>query len=136
MLLHSAAGSIRTIWGSKLGATVIGTVGSDEKCSLAKANGCAFAVNYSRDWEHEILAWTGGTKVDTVFDSICKDTLLSSLDLTTPFGPVIVFGMASGPAPAIDPELLNRKRLSLADEAFHFSAQRGSGAISGDAANV
>ncbi|MER8465444.1 quinone oxidoreductase [Mesorhizobium sp. M1396] len=113
VLLHAAAGGVGSIvasWASKLGATVIGTVGSDEKCSLAKANGCAFAVNYSRKgWEDEILEWTGGTKVDAVFDSIGKDTFLSSLDLTTPFGTVIVFGMASGPAPAIDPELLNRK---------------------------
>lgn len=113
ILVHAAAGGVGSIlshWGKALGATVIGTAGSTEKCRLAEDNGCDFAVNYSEPgWVEAILARTGGKKPNVVYDSVGQATFLQSLDLAARFGMVVVFGMASGPAPAIDPELLNRK---------------------------
>ncbi|WP_292593586.1 zinc-binding dehydrogenase [Mesorhizobium sp.] len=113
VLLHAAAGGVGSIlasWASKLGATVLGTAGSDKKCAVARDKGCAIAVNYNKPgWQDALLSFTGGTKADVVYDSVGQQTFLSSLDLAAPFGSVVVFGMASGPAPAIDPEMLNRK---------------------------
>jgi len=113
ILVHAAAGGVGSIlasWASKIGATVLGTAGSEAKCAVARAKGCAVAVNYRQaGWQDSLLSFTGGEKVHVAYDSVGLQTFLSSLDLTAPFGTVVVFGMASGPAPAIEPELLNRK---------------------------
>lgn len=113
IIVHAAAGGVGQVlcrWAKALGATVIGTAGSEEKCRIAEAAGANFAVDYSKpDWTEKILAATGGRKADVVYDSVGKDTFLHSLDLTAPFGLVVLFGSASGPAPSIAPELLNKK---------------------------
>ena len=113
VLIHAAAGGVGQIlcqWAKSLGAFVIGTAGSPEKCSTAKANGADIAIDYSKeDWVQTLLTATKGKKANVVYDSVGKDTFLKSLECAAPFGLVVLFGAASGPAPAIDPELLNKK---------------------------
>lgn len=113
ILVHAAAGGVGQIlcqWAKSLGAFVIGTAGSPEKCAVAKAAGADVAIDYSQEnWPQALLAATGGKKADVVYDSVGRDTFLKSLDCAAQFGLVVLFGAASGPAPAIDPELLNKK---------------------------
>ena len=113
VLVHAAAGGVGQIlcrWAKGLGALVIGTAGSEEKCAIAREAGCSVAVNYSKEnWPELLLKETGGRKADVVYDSVGKATFLKSLDCAAPFGMVVIYGAASGPAPAIEPELLNKK---------------------------
>lgn len=113
ILIHAAAGGVGQIlcrWAKGLGAFVIGTASSEEKCAAAKEAGADIVINYTRpEWPKELLEATGGKKADVVYDSVGKDTFLDSLDCTAQFGLVVVYGAASGPAPAIAPELLNKK---------------------------
>ena len=113
VLIHAAAGGVGQIlcqWAKGLGAFVIGTAGSPEKCAVAKAAGADIAIDYSQeDWVKTLLEATGGKKANVVYDSVGKDTFLKSLECAAQFGLVVLFGAASGPAPAIDPELLNKK---------------------------
>ena len=84
ILLHAAAGGVGLIlsqWAKHLGATVIGTVGSDEKAKLAKAHGCDHTIVYTKeDFVKRVEEITGGKKVPVVYDSVGKDTFLKSLD--------------------------------------------------------
>lgn len=113
ILVHSAAGGVGQIltrWAKALGATVVGTAGSAAKCEIARQAGCDIAIDYSHDdWVEAILTATGGRKARVVYDAVGKDTLLKSLDCAAPFGLVVSYGAASGPAPAISPDLLNKK---------------------------
>ncbi|MDD5169930.1 MAG: quinone oxidoreductase, partial [Syntrophales bacterium] len=113
VLVHAAAGGVGQIlcqWAKGLGAYVIGTASTEAKCATAREAGCDIAINYSQDnWPARLLEATGGKKAAVVYDSVGKDTFLKSLDCAAQFGLVVVFGAASGPAPAIDPELLNKK---------------------------
>ena len=113
ILVHAAAGGVGQIlcqWGKALGAFVIGTAGSPEKCAVAKACGADIVIDYSKEnWVETLLAATNGKKANVVYDSVGKNTFLKSLDCAAQFGLVVLFGAASGPAPAIDPELLNKK---------------------------
>ena len=113
VLIHAAAGGVGQIlcqWAKGLGAYVIATAGSAEKCAAARKAGADLAIDYSADdWPKVLLEATGGRKAHVVYDSVGKATFLKSLDCTAPFGLVVVFGAASGPAPAIEPELLNKK---------------------------
>jgi NADPH2:quinone reductase len=100
ILLHAAAGGVGLIlsqWAKHLGATVIGTVGSDDKAKLAKANGCEHVIVYTReDFVKRVAEITNGNKVPVVYDSIGKDTFLKSLDCCAPLGLVVLFGQSSG----------------------------------------
>ena len=113
VLIHAAAGGVGQIlagWAKALGAFVVGTVGSQAKVAAAKEAGCDAVVDYSKpNWVEEVLKATGGKKANVVYDSVAKDTFLGSLDCTAPFGTVALFGAASGPAPEIQPEILNKK---------------------------
>lgn len=113
VLVHAAAGGVGQIlcrWAKSLGALVVGTAGSAAKCEIARAAGCDVALDYSHDdWPAKMLEATGGKKARVVYDSVGQHTFLKSLDCAAPFGLVVVYGAASGPAPAIDPELLNKK---------------------------
>ncbi len=101
ILLHAAAGGIGTIlsqWAKHLGATVIGTVGSDDKATLARASGCEHVIVYTReDFVKRVGELTGGRKVPVVYDSVGKDTFMKSLDCCAPLGLVVLFGQSSGP---------------------------------------
>ncbi len=113
VLVHAAAGGVGQIlasWAKGLGAFVVGTVGSPAKFAAAKEAGCDAVVDYSNaNWVEEVLKATDGRKANVVYDSVAKDTFLGSLDCTAPFGTVALFGAASGPAPEIQPDILNKK---------------------------
>jgi NADPH2:quinone reductase len=113
VLVQAAAGGVGQIlcrWAKALGAFVIGTTGSAAKCEVARAAGCDVAVDYTADdWPDTLLAATGGRKARVVYDAVGQHTFLKSLDCVAPFGLVVLYGAASGPASAIDPELLNKK---------------------------
>ncbi|MGE8331573.1 MAG: zinc-binding dehydrogenase, partial [Paraburkholderia nemoris] len=90
-------------WAKALGATVIGTVGSDEKAELAKAHGCDYPIIYTREnFTKRVREITNGAGVPVVYDSIGKDTFTGSLDCLAPLGMFVSFGNASGPLPPID----------------------------------
>jgi len=113
VLLHAAAGGVGLIacrWLSHLGATVIGTVSTDDKAALAKAHGCAHPVVYTReDFVERVRELTGGEGVPVVYDSVGKDTLLRGFDCLRPRGVMVSFGNASGAPDPIDPLVLSRK---------------------------
>jgi NADPH2:quinone reductase len=113
ILLHAAAGGIGLIacqWARALGVTVIGTVGSDEKAALAKANGCTHPIVYTREnFVERVKALTGGKGVPVVYDAVGKDTFPGSLDCLSPRGMFVSFGNASGPVPPFDILLLSQK---------------------------
>lgn len=106
VLVHAAAGgvgSILTQWAKHLGATVIGTVGSDHKARIALANGCDHVINYrSEDFVARVEQLTVGAKCHVVYDSIGQATFPGSLDCLRPFGCFVSFGFASGKMPPFD----------------------------------
>ena len=113
ILFHAAAGGVGLIacqWAKHLGATVIGTVGSDAKAELAKAHGCDHPIVYSReDFVARVKEITDGKGVPVVYDSVGKDTFDGSLDCLAPFGVVALFGQSSGPVPDFNLGLLAAK---------------------------
>ncbi len=102
VLFHAAAGGLGLIacqWLKALGATVIGTVGSDEKAALARAHGADHVIVYTReDVPARVRELTGGRGVPVVFDSVGKATFFSSLDCLRPLGLLVSFGNTSGAA--------------------------------------
>jgi NADPH2:quinone reductase len=106
ILIQAAAGGVGLFvcqWAKALGATVIGTVSSDEKAELAKAHGCDYPIVYTREnFAQRVKEVTNGAGVPVVYDSIGKDTFGGSLDCLAPFGLFVSFGNASGPLPLID----------------------------------
>lgn len=113
MLFHAAAGGVGLIacqWARAIGATMIGTVGSDEKAALAKEAGCTHVINYrTEDYVARVKEITGGKGCDVVYDSVGKDTFPSSLDCLKPKGLWVSFGNASGPVPPFDMAILSAK---------------------------
>jgi len=113
ILLHAAAGGVGLImsqWAKALGATVIGTVGSDAKAAVARAHGCDHVINYStEDTVKRLRELTGGKGVPVVYDGVGKDTLMISLDCLQPRGLMVSFGNASGAVPPLDVLLLSAK---------------------------
>ena len=113
ILFHAAAGGVGLIacqWARTLGATVIGTVGSDEKAALAKANGCTHTIVYTREnFVERVKALTDGKGVPVVYDAVGKDTFPASLDCLSPRGLFVSYGNSSGPVPPLDIMLLVQK---------------------------
>lgn len=103
ILFHAAAGGVGLIacqWARVLGVNLIGTVGSDQKAALARANGAAHVINYNTEnFVERVREITGGKGVSVVYDSIGKDTFTGSLDCLAPLGMMVSFGNASGPVP-------------------------------------
>lgn len=130
ILLHAAAGGVGLIasqWARDLGATVIGTVGSDDKAELARAHGCHHVIVYSREnFAERVREITGGQGVAVVYDSVGQATFMGSLDCLRPLGTMVSFGNASGPVPPFEPGILAAKgslfltRPSL----MHYTAKR------------
>jgi NADPH2:quinone reductase len=113
LLFHAAAGGVGLIvcqWAKAIGATMIGTVGSDDKAQLAKAAGCTHVINYrTEDYVARVREITGGAGCDVVYDGVGKDTFPSSLDCLKPRGLWVSFGNASGPVPPFDLQILSAK---------------------------
>ena len=112
ILIHAAAGGVGLIfcqWAKHLGATVIGTVGTDEKAEIARAHGCDHPINYAKeDFVERVRDITGGEGCAAVYDSVAKDTVMGSLQCLRPRGVLAGFGSASGPFPPLDTDLLRR----------------------------
>jgi len=113
ILLHAAAGGVGLIacqWAKHLGATVIGTVGSDDKAAVARAHGCDHAIVYTReDFVARVRELTGGRGVPVVYDSVGRSTWEGSLDCLAPLGLMVSYGNASGPVPPFAPGVLAAK---------------------------
>jgi NADPH:quinone reductase len=113
ILFHAAAGGVGLIagqWAKHLGASVIGTVGSDDKIELAKAHGCDHVLNLRMDeWVTRVRELTNGEGVPVVYDSVGKDTFAGSLDCLAVRGMLVSFGNSSGAVPAFEPAILSTK---------------------------
>ncbi len=113
ILIHAAAGGVGTIvsqWAKHLGASVIGTVGSEEKAEIARAHGCDHTINYTEeDFAKRTAEITGGRGVDVVYDSVGQATFLKSLDCLRPMGTMVSFGQSSGSVPPLDLKILAGK---------------------------
>lgn len=112
ILIHAAAGGVGTIvcqWAKALGATVIGTVSSEQKAEVARRHGCDHPIIYTREnFAARVREITGGEGVPVVYDSIGKDTFMDSLACLRPLGLMVLFGASSGPVPPFDCTLLAR----------------------------
>jgi NADPH2:quinone reductase len=130
ILVHAAAGGVGLImcqWAKALGATVIGTVGSEEKAELARAHGCDHPILYRKqDFVAEVNRVTNGEKLPVVYDSVGRDTFMKSLDCLRIRGLMVSFGNASGPVEPFSPLLLSQKgSLYLTRPTlFHYVASR------------
>jgi NADPH:quinone reductase len=106
VLFHAAAGGVGLIacqWLKSLGARVIGTAGSAEKCQLVLKNGADFCINYrTENLVERVKEITNGEGVPVVYDSVGKDTFEPSLNCLRPYGLLVSFGNASGPVPPVD----------------------------------
>ena len=112
-LVHAAAGGTGSLvvqMAKMLGARVFGTVSTDEKAKIARQAGADETILYtSQDFEAEVKRLTGGRGVDVVYDSVGQSTFDKSLNSLRPRGVMALFGQASGPVPAFDPNILNGK---------------------------
>jgi len=110
-LVHAAAGGMGLLlcqMAKMLGATVIGTVSTEEKAALAKAAGADHVILYTKqDFEPEVKRLTGGRGVDVVYDGVGASTFDKSLNCLRPRGYMILFGAASGPVPPLDLQVIN-----------------------------
>ena len=130
ILFHAAAGGVGQIfcqWAKSLGCNVIGTVGSDEKIEIAKANGCAHVINYSKtNFADEVNKITNGVGVPVVYDGVGKKTFDDSIKCLKIRGMMVSFGNASGPldpcnvAKSLAPKGLYLTRPSIA----HYTSTR------------
>jgi NADPH:quinone reductase len=113
ILVHAAAGGVGLIlcqWARLLGATVIGTVGSEDKARLAREAGAHETILYrSEDFVARVKEITGGKLCAAVYDGVGKTTFPGSLDCLRPFGSFISFGSSSGPIDAFNITLLSQK---------------------------
>jgi NADPH2:quinone reductase len=113
ILFHAAAGGVGLLagqWAKLLGATVIGTAGSEEKIALAKAHGYDHVINYrTQDFVAEVNRITNGEKCATVYDSVGKDTFPGSLDCLRPMGMWASFGQSSGALEPVNLGILSQK---------------------------
>ncbi len=112
-LVHAASGALGQLLvqvGKRLGATVFGTVSTEEKARVARAAGADEVILYTeQDFEAEVKRLTGGRGVDVVYDGVGKTTAEKSINCLRPRGMAVLFGNASGPAPPVDPLTLMSK---------------------------
>jgi len=113
VLIHAAAGGVGLVmcqWASGLGATVIGTVSTEEKAELARAHGCDHPILYTQqDFVEEVKKLTGGEMLPVVYDSVGRTTFVHSLDCLKKRGLMVLFGNASGRVEPFDASLLAQK---------------------------
>lgn len=113
ILVHAAAGGVGLLlcqWAKHLGATVIGTVSTEEKATLAKANGAAHIIYYrTENVVERVRELTGGEGVPVVYDAVGKDTFDASLSSLRPLGMMVLYGASSGKVPPFDLAQLGAK---------------------------
>jgi NADPH2:quinone reductase len=114
VLIHSAAGGLgqmMTRWARHLGATVIGTVGSDAKAMTARNAGAHHViVGRDADFASAVAKLTGDHGVDVAYDGVGGTTLAKTLQCVRPFGVVASIGQSAGAIPPIDVEELGPRR--------------------------
>jgi len=117
ILVHAAAGGAGSLvaqMAKAKGAIVIGTVGSDEKKTIALRNGCDYVINYRTENLVEMVNdITAGKGINTVYDSVGKDTFQQSIDCLMDMGLMVSYGQSSGAIPPIDLGILRPKSLFL-----------------------
>lgn len=117
ILVHAASGGVGRLlcqWAKHLGATVIGTVGNEEKAATARALGCAHTILYrEQNFVEVVKELTRGEGVDVVYDSVGKDTFAGSLACLKPLGHLVNFGQSSGPVEPILVSQLAEKSTTL-----------------------
>ncbi len=113
ILVHASAGGVGLIlcqWAKHLGATVIGTVGSEEKARLAAQHGCDHTIlYYKEDFVARVRELTGGKGLPVVYDSVGQATFMGSLDCLRPRGLMVSFGQSSGAVPPLNVGVLSAK---------------------------
>jgi NADPH2:quinone reductase len=112
LVVYAAAGGVGLIlcqWAREIGASVIGIVSTEAKAELARAHGATHVLIGHANLAAEVKRLTGGAMAQVVYDSVGKDSFMASLDCLAPLGMMVSYGNASGPAPAIEPALLNVK---------------------------
>lgn len=128
MLFHAAAGGVGLIacqWARAIGATMIGTVSSDEKAKMALANGCTHVINSKTENVVErVRAFTAGGMCDVVYDSVGRDTFPTSLECLKPRGLWVSFGNASGPVPPFELTLLRGSLYAARPSVMAYIAKR------------
>ncbi|MEX1256283.1 MAG: quinone oxidoreductase [Gemmatimonadota bacterium] len=110
-LVHAAAGGVGLLLtqiAKRLGATVYGTVSTEQKAELARATGADEVIRYDQtDFAEEVRRFTGGEGLDVVYDSVGKDTFDRSMSVLRPRGMMVLYGQSSGAVPPVDPQRLN-----------------------------
>lgn len=129
VLVHAAAGGVGQIlcqWADKLGAEVIGTVGSEEKAVIARRSGCRHVILYRQEsFVERVKAITGGKGVHVVYDSVGADTFSGSLDCLALLGHLVNFGQSSGPVPPFAVARLSAGSYSVSRPMlFHYTVDR------------
>lgn len=130
ILIHAAAGGVGQIagqWAKHLGATVIGTAGSQEKIDLALSLGYDHMINYREDnFVEKVKEITGGKGLPVVYDSVGKDTFPASLEVLQPRGLFVSYGNSSGPVPPFELALLSQRGSLFATRPtlWHYVASR------------
>ena len=117
VLVQTAAGGVGLLlcqWAKYLGATVLGTVGTDEKAALAQAHGCDHPILYRQtDFAEAVMDLTAGQGVTVVYDAVGKDTYDKGLDVIAERGWMVGYGQASGPVPPLDTLRLAPKGINV-----------------------
>ncbi len=110
-LVHAAAGGMGLILcqvAKMLGATVIGTVSTEEKAKLARAAGADHVILYTRqDFEEEVRRITKRKGVHVVYDGVGQSTFAKGMYCLRPRGMMVLFGQSSGPVESFDPSILS-----------------------------
>jgi len=127
ILVHAAAGGVGRLlcqWTAHIGATVIGTVGSEDKAAAAKASGCAHTILYREtEFKAAVMEITKGRGVDVAYDSVGADTFSSSLECLVPCGHLVNYGQSSGPVEPLAMTTLAANSLTVSRPIlFHYMA--------------
>jgi NADPH2:quinone reductase len=140
ILFHAAAGGVGLIagqWAKAIGATIIGTVSTEAKAELARANGYTHVINYrTEDFVARVREITGGAGVDVVYDSVGRDTYPGSLDCLRPLGLWALFGQSSGPIEGFNLALLAQKGSLYATRPTLFTYVRTRALLEANAADL
>ena len=129
VLVHAAAGGVGLLlvqWAKHLGATVIGTVSTDDKARVAKEAGADHTIIYTKqDFAVETKRLTNGNGAQLIIDGVAKSTFAGDLEAVAMFGHIVIFGAASGPADPVSPNALMARSVSLSGGSlFHYAATR------------
>lgn len=117
LLVHGAAGGVGLAAveiGKCLGAKVIATAGTAEKCAFVAEHGADHVINYSEeDFRRKVLEITGGRGVDAVYEPVGGDVFRQSMRCMAPGGRICPIGFAGGDIPEIPANHLLVKNISV-----------------------